>query len=205
MTEHVLSFGFSRSPNYERAITVARRILGYSEAGEGRHRIHAVPITHERFDDVTELVDLTRGWKSMRLLVDDVQAGPGALHRLLSVLACFRDRELSGLEELHCWGLPEWPRGRVPCRTIERALPWHLEDHYADPQVLPRLVDALARRQMTGVCPVFEFDDVRRAALKALAAQEAERHDDEGAILLRISMPRSAPGENGASSADGEW
>ena len=99
MTNHVLSFGFSRSPNYERAIAVARRIPGYSEAGEGRHRMHAVPITHERFDDVTELVDLTRGWKSMRLLVDDVQAGPGALYRLLSVLACFRDRELSGLEE----------------------------------------------------------------------------------------------------------
>lgn len=205
MTDHVLSFGFSRSPNYKRAIVVALRIPGYSEAGEGRHRIHMVPITHERVDDVTELVDLTRGWKSTRLLVDHVQAGSGALHRLLSVLACFRDRELSGLEQLHCWGLPEWPRGRVPCRLIERALPWHLEDHYADPQVLPRLVDALARRQMTGVCPAFEFDEVRRAALKALAAQEAEPRNDGGVILLRMSIPESAPGENGASTADREW
>ena len=204
MTKHLLSFGFSRSPNYERAIALASRIPGYSEAGEGRDRIHAVPITHERFDNVAELVDLTRGWKSARLLVDDVQAGPGALHRLLSVLACFRDRELSGLEELHCWGLPEWPRGTFPCRLIERAVPWHLEDHYADPQVLPRLVDALARRQMTEVCPVFDAEGVRRAALKALAAQEAEPRDDEDAILLRISIPESAPGENGASSVDGE-
>ena len=204
MTKHVLSFGFSRSPNYERAIAVALRIPGCSEAGEGRQRIHTVPITHERFDDVTELVDLTLGWKSTRLLVDGVQAGPGALRRLLSVVACLQDRELGGLEELHCWGLPEWPRGRVPCRLIDRALPWHLEDHYADPQVLPRLVDALARRQMTGVCPVFEFDEVRLAALKALAAQEAEPRGDESAIFLRISIPESAPGENGASAADGE-
>jgi hypothetical protein len=93
----------------------------------------------------------------------------------------------------------------VPCRLIERALPWHLQDHYADPQVLPRLVDALARRQMTGVCPVFDIDAVQRAALEALAVQEADSHDDESAIVLRISMPERAPGENGASRMHGEW
>ena len=51
---------------------------------------------------------------------------------------------------------------------------------------------------------MFDAEGVRRAALKALAAQEAEPRDDEGAILLRISIPESAPGENGTSSVDGE-
>jgi hypothetical protein len=153
---------------------------------------------------VSELVDLSRGWKSTRLLVDGVQAGPEALYRLLSVLACMRERELSGLDELHCWGLPERHRGRVPCRLIERALPWHLTDHYADPQLLPRLVGALSRRQMTGLCPAFEFDEVQRSALKALAAQEAEFRYDEQVIRLSVSTPESAPGKNGASAADRE-
>jgi hypothetical protein len=157
-----------------------------------------VPITHKHVDDVAELVDLSGDWKNTRLLVDGVRAGPGALHRLLSVLACMRDRELSGLEELHCRGLPERHRGRVPCRLIERALPWHLADHYADPHLLPRLVGALARKQMTGLCPAFEFDEVQRSALNALVAQDTKLRDIERVIRLSLSSPESPPSRNGA-------
>lgn len=180
MSRYALEFGFSTSPSYRRAVDIAKRIPGYSEAGAGRMRTHSVPVSEQRLDEVGELVELVRGWRSARLCVDGVQAGPRALYRLVVMLTCFGERRLSGLDELYCQGLPAWPRRRVPCRLVDRVLPWRLEGDYRDPELLPRLVEALGRRAMVECCPAFELRVVQQAALELVASTDEQSRPGRG-------------------------
>ena len=162
-----LSFGFSSSPNYRRALSLAQALPGYEAEGDGRGVRHLVPLSGEHLDQLAELLGLVIGWRGTALTADGVVLGCARWWALRQVLVCHRDRELSGLEELHCRGLPA-ARGRVPCRLLEYRLPWELTDEYADPAFLPRLRLAHAREAMVDACPAYDPEAATRAALQQL-------------------------------------
>ncbi len=169
-----LSFGFSSSPNYRRAVSLAQALPGYEAEGDGRGVRHLVPLSGEHLDQLAELLGLVIGWRGTALRADGVVLGGARQWALRQVLVCHRDRELSGLEELHCRGLPV-ARGRLPCRLLECSLPWELTDEYADPALLPRLLVAHARETMVDACPAYDPEAVTRAALQQLDRPRRER------------------------------
>jgi hypothetical protein len=126
---YTLVFGFSSSRDYARAVRLASAVPGYAAEGAGHDIRHCVPVDASAARLLDELLALVSAWRSSTLLADGVAVGrPGALR---TVLACQRQHARSGLGVLHCWGLPAVERGRVPCRLLERVLPWTLAGEYA--------------------------------------------------------------------------
>jgi len=182
----ILTFGWSTSSEYARAVGLAESLPGYQCEGASRAVRHQVPILGAPLPVLEELLSLVRGWRSSVLLDDgEVIGRPGSLRR---VVDCQRRRARSALESLHCWGLPAVARGRVPCRLVERVLPWALVGEYADSRLLPRILTAHAREQLVDACPHYEPDTVLRAAL---AARGQPRQGFDGTWNLEIVVSDS--------------
>ncbi len=190
MPVYELTFGFSTSPNYARAVSIANTVPGYRTVGDQRAALHIVPVAAAHAAQLGLLLALASSWRSLSLTIDGVDVGRQRIGALLRVLSCYRDLRLGGLEELHCWGLPG-RRARVPCRVIDGLLPWRLEGEYADPMVQPRLVGALIRESMVEACSAFDADAVRQAALEqAATGRERPRGElggtADGELLERL-------------------
>ncbi len=193
MSEYELTFGFSTSPNYERAVRIASAVPGYRTKGGQRGVLHIVPVVPAQAEQLARLLAFVSNWRSFSLAVDGVDVGRRHVWALSRALSCYRDRRLGGLDELHCWGLPG-RRGRVPCRLVEGRLPWRLEGDYADPAVLPRLLRALAREAVVEICPAFDAAAVQRAALEQLEPG-SEQDERQAAAELLIELGLLLPGD----------
>ena len=193
MSEYELTFGFSTSPNYERAVSIASAVPGYRTRGGQRGVLHIVPVVPAHAEQLARLLALVSDWRSFSLAVDGIDVGRRHVWALSRALSCYRDRRLAGLDELHCWGLPG-RRGRVPCRLVEGRLPWRLEGDYADPAVLPRLLRALAREAVVEICPAFDAAAVQRAALEQLEPG-SEQDERQAAAELLIELGLLLPGD----------
>jgi hypothetical protein len=185
MTEYALRFRYSSSPGYEEAVRIARTMPGCVVDETGRRATHTVPVQPESLTAVSQLLGIVRGWRSTELLADGVPLSVARLWALERVVSCYRDRELSGLEELHCRGFPGPRGGTMPCRLIERSLPWVVPAEYRDVALLPRLLLAHAQQTMVQVCPAYDHAAVVRAAPRAL---QARGPGTAGGLTLRASL-----------------
>lgn len=186
-----LVFGFSTSRDYARAVRLAAALPDYANEGVGREVRHSVPVDGSAASLLEELLVLVGAWRSSVLLADGVAIGrPSSLR---GVLTCQRTRERSGLGELHCWGLPAVDRGRVPCRLLERALPWMLSGEYANSKLLPRLLTAHARQLLLDACPAYDERAVVRAAL---ANRGRPRHPGHDALRWELVAPETESGDD---------
>ena len=182
MSRYVLRFGASPSHHYPAAVHLARRLPGYRTSGGDGPREHCVPVTRTHLPQIARLLALVEGWKHTRLTVGRTTLDVQHTWTLVQVLACHRDRGHSGLGELYCWGLPGAPRGRLPCRRLDRVLPWPLPPEYAAPEWRPRLLRALARAHLLDACPAY-----RPAAMgRALDPTAGAGPDPERARLARL-------------------
>jgi len=64
-------FGAKASPNYERAVAVARRSPAYKEEGSGDSLRHSATFSPAEVDDLFELFDLVGGWDDTEVLVNN--------------------------------------------------------------------------------------------------------------------------------------
>ena len=144
---------------------------------------------HTTAEKITSAIALLKSHGgSVDLLADDVSLGRGRLWGLLRVLACYQTREVSGLEQLYCRGLPGSGGRGVPCRLVDSSLPWVVSAEYRDPLLLPRLLLAHARQAMVEVCPAYDHDAVSRAAARALSRVQLQQADGG----LRLGLGRDA-------------
>ena len=86
--------------------------------------VHAVPLDAESLPALGARLELVVGWKRTALWRDGRRLPAGTLTHLRMVLACWRERETSGLGALHCQGWGDGGRSAVPCRLLARALPY---------------------------------------------------------------------------------
>lgn len=158
-----LTFERSASPYYGEAVRLARAIPGYCQVEvEGDVR-HTVPLTVATAPLLERLLRLVLGWRGAVVHAGGLALYGGEMLRLLGMLTCYRGYERSRLGVLHCWGLPERGRGRVPCRLIDAALPWEPPDDFADAQLRPELVQALATDTFAVLCPVYDCAPIENA------------------------------------------
>jgi hypothetical protein len=197
MTTYVLAFGYSASPAYARAMTLARSLPGYRAEGEARLVRDRVPITGNDLTACEVLLALVRGWRSTVVLADELPLERRRLWTLERVLACYSERASSGLEELYCSGLLGTRDGRLPCRLVDSALPWILSGPYRDHTLLPRLLLAHARQKLVEICPVYDHAGLTAAAFEYL--ERTPTGTEPGGLTLRLEYRSSED----AAFADG--
>lgn len=160
MARYEIRFGRSPSANFATAVRLAETVDGHRfERGE-----HVVPIGQRQLPVVERLIALVAGWRCTSFVIDGMLVSRGQLHMLLRVIECHRERRLSGLEELYCWGLPGPRRGALPCRLVELSMPIVPGADYGNRQLLRRLMTAHARGVMADACPAFDGRALQAAA-----------------------------------------
>lgn len=65
-----IEFGYKTSPNYEKAVDLARRNPTYSEEGEGEWIRHSATYFPEDVEDLFELFNLVHEWDKTDVLVN---------------------------------------------------------------------------------------------------------------------------------------
>ena len=101
MARYVIRFGRSPSPNYSAAVHLAESIDGYRLERQDGGEQHVVPVSDGQLPLLEHLIALVAGWRSTTFAIDGMLVTRGQLHVLLRMIACHRDRQLSGLSELY--------------------------------------------------------------------------------------------------------
>jgi hypothetical protein len=109
-----LEFGFSTSPSYERAVSIARGLSSYVTWGEGRALKHQVTFAAEEVEEFLQLALLVRKWKSAIFWVD----GKGYNEWTpLRHLHCIRERVTAYEPDAYCGQDNYWG-----CRQVTNSL-----------------------------------------------------------------------------------
>ena len=175
MPQHTLHFRRSSSPHYPAAVALAAQVPGATVTGDGTTTVHAVPLDAAVLPVIAELLRLVAGWKGTALCREGERLPPTALQRVGAVIACWQDRQTSGLAELHCQGWGDRWRTAVPCRLLARALPSGLGQLAPADGMGARPIQGLAQRHCVTACPAYDavavvagmaahLRDLRRAA-----------------------------------------
>jgi hypothetical protein len=159
-----LIFERSSSPYYREAVRLARTVPGYRRSCDDEPERHRVPFSVAALPVMERLLRLVSGWRGSVVQVQGIALYGAETFRLLHMLGCYRRRERSRLGMLYCWGLPERGRGRLPCRLVEAALPWTPPDDYAEPRLLPSLLEAQASETFAALCPAYDAESIEQAA-----------------------------------------
>jgi hypothetical protein len=171
-----LSFERSTSPYYREAVRLARAIPGYRHSAAEEPERHSVPITVAALPVAERLLRLVAGWRGAVVHAQGIALYGTETFWLLHMLSCYRRRERSRLGALYCWGLPERELGRLPCRLVDAALPWATPpDDYADPRLLPNLLEAQASETFAALCPAYDGESIEQAARTWLGGDPAAR------------------------------
>ena len=65
-----LDFGYRISPNYKKAVELAKKNPTYKEKGEDEWIRHSVTFTTDEADDLFELFNLVHEWDNLKVLVN---------------------------------------------------------------------------------------------------------------------------------------
>lgn len=111
-----ISFGYSSSPNYARAVSMCENIPSYEVSGEGRGLRHVVtlPITEVEF--LASLYDLVGGWRSSRMLIDGRVETKQAL--TYGGVGCYRSRQQAFNPQQYCYGEKQYDANIWGCKRL---------------------------------------------------------------------------------------
>ncbi len=94
-----IEFAQSASPTFGKALDVARKFAGFSEAGEAKQKTFSVDFPWEEWDAAVELLDYLKGWRNRWVYVDGEKRDWAAV---LHFLHCFNARKSAFNPEYHC-------------------------------------------------------------------------------------------------------
>lgn len=137
-----ITFGYSSSANYSKAVSICSKIPTYSLTGEDRQTIHKISLPITEVELIINLFDLVGSWKSSQMLLD----GHSATKKHLTYygVGCFRNRQKAfnpeqfcfgeKVHELNIWGckrleLPiyEWGGGWLEYGQFDQSGVWHFD------------------------------------------------------------------------------
>lgn len=65
-----LEFGYKMTPDYEKAVALAKKNPAYKEEGSGEWMRHSATYTPDEVDDLFELFNLIHDWEGTEVLVN---------------------------------------------------------------------------------------------------------------------------------------
>lgn len=145
-----IEFGFSTSPNYERAVAIAQKLTGYTTWGEGHKLKHQVTFVPEEVEDFLELALLVREWKSAVFWVDEKGYHDWTP---LQYLHCIRDRLKAYDPTTYCEQDNYWGCRQVAYSLAEGEFDENGVFHFDKTRFLSRKKDRL---DLLETCPFFD-------------------------------------------------
>ena len=111
-----ISFGYSSSPNYEKAIAICRNITSYKMTGEGKQLQHKIELPVTEVELISNLFDIVGSWKTSTMLIN----GKNSTKKNLTYhgLGCFRSRQHSHNPNQYCFGEKEYEANIWGCRKL---------------------------------------------------------------------------------------
>jgi len=102
MKEIIIEFGYSTSPNYDRALVLAQKADKYETSGEGRKIRHRSIFKFSNFSNFERLFEITSGWKSLALFVGEEMLIKSDFWKIKRIFECWREASRLPYPETHC-------------------------------------------------------------------------------------------------------
>lgn len=118
-----LSFGYSSSVNYQKAIDICKNVNTYAVTGDGKSLIHKITLPITEVELVITIFDLVGKWKSSLMLIN----GKSCTKKDLTYygVGCYRTRQESFDKNQHCFGEYDHERNIWGCKKLEMPIyPW---------------------------------------------------------------------------------
>lgn len=112
----ILTFGYSSSANYEKALSIFKNLPTYSFDGEDKKIIHRVTLPITEIDLIINIYDLIGSWKTSQMLIN----GKSCTKRDLVYhgIGCFKTR-LDVLDKVsYCYGVYDYERNIWGCKKL---------------------------------------------------------------------------------------
>lgn len=111
-----ISFGYSTSRGYERAVSIAKNIPTYKEEGADKDIIHTVSLPITEVELLINLYDIVGSWKSSRMLINGQLQTKSAL--VYYGVGCYRERLKAFKPEQYCFGQQEYEYNIWGCKRL---------------------------------------------------------------------------------------
>lgn len=109
-------FGYSSSPNYQKAVNICKNIPTYETESEGKQATHKVSLPITEIELIINLFDLVGNWKSSQMLIN----GHSSTKKQLTYygVGCFRSRQKAYKPEQYCFGEKEFEANIWGCKRL---------------------------------------------------------------------------------------
>ncbi len=167
-----ISFGYSSSPNFNKAIEICQNLPSYTATGEGKHAQYKVSLPITEVELVITVFELVGSWKSSQMLIN----GHAATKKDLTYygVGCYRNRQKAYKPDQYCFGereydaniwgckrlgmpINEWGGGWLDYGKFDRSGVWHFDKN----RIKHELELSLKENEL---CPVLD----RKRALETL-------------------------------------
>jgi len=115
-----ISFGYSSSPNYEKAVSICQNLPSYESSGEGKDIVHHVVIPITEVELLINLYELVGNWKSSQMLIN---GRPSSKKDLTYYgVGCYRNRQKAYSPEQYCFGERVYEANIWGCKRLNMPL-----------------------------------------------------------------------------------
>lgn len=115
-----ISFGYSSSSNYSKALDLCRKLPTYTEIGEGKTISHSVKLSITDVELVATIFDLVGSWKSSQMLIDGQRSTKSDL--TYYGVGCYRKRQKALNPKQYCYGEDEYCYNIWGCQRMNMPL-----------------------------------------------------------------------------------
>ena len=159
-----IGFGYSSSPNYQKAVDICAKLPSYQLSGEEKESVHKINLPITEVDLLANLYDLVGSWKSSQMLIN----GCAATKKELTYygVGCYRTRQKAYRPDQYCFGekdyeaniwgctrlnMPifEWGGGWLEYGQFDQAGAWHFDK----PRIRHELEVAIKDNEL---CPMLD-------------------------------------------------
>lgn len=164
-----MAFGVSHSPNYEKAVKLARGFRSYRQTGHGKALNHVITIGcgREEFLRFIILYEMVKGWRSTLFSINDELVDPKTIG---TINFCYGDKCRSVKEEF-CFGASAFTANPFGCHRLQISQynrPWwsfYLQKGKGYTLDEARLSRRIQRtHEAYRHCPAFDLDYIQHVA-----------------------------------------
>ncbi|WP_418187302.1 zinc-ribbon domain-containing protein [Aliarcobacter lanthieri] len=112
----ILTFGYSSSSNYEKALSIFKNLPTYSFTGDDKKIIHRATLPITEIDLIINIYDLIGSWKTSQMLINGRTCTKRDL--VYDGIGCFRTRLDVPDKNSYCYGIHEYERNIWGCKKL---------------------------------------------------------------------------------------
>ncbi len=115
-----ISFGYSSSPNYQKAVDICNNIPTHKETGKDKQVHHTIILSITEIELILNLFELVGSWKSSRMLINGQIATKSTL--VYNGIGCYRKMKKAYNPMQYCFGEKEYDFNLWGCQKLNMPL-----------------------------------------------------------------------------------